>query len=363
MSRSAEPGSSTVSTGRTTATTRPPRTTGTTRTTCTTRTTRTTCTTRQPGQAGPATTSQPTATTTGTTETTPKTNVTTEPEIETLGTTATTEPEIEMLGTTATTATTATTNTTAPATTSRPTATTNTTDSGTTPNTPNTADTVDAADTADTADTANTTDTTDSGTPNTANTADTANTANTADTADSDSTGQELTTRTSQATPDPAFPESRLGFGGELRLFGALHQPAIGFALSADVAWRRVALGAGVELNPYLGAGDRDLSVGALHAYAIGEHRVPLGRVTLRQRISVGPAILLQDLNGHSRGSVGLFLEAVPLGLEIQTRVRRLAVLLEAFSLALSAPALAEGRGGEPPLIRYQYRAGVGLRF
>ena len=137
----------------------------------------------------------------------------------------------------------------------------------------------------------------------------------------------------------------------------------MGLALSADYAWRRVALGVGVEINPYAGVGGRDVAAGAVHVYAMGEYRVPLGRVTLRQRISVGPAVLLQELSGHASGSVGLFFEAVPLGLEIQTRVRRLAVLLEAFSLAFSAPALAEGSGGEPPLIRYQYRAGVGLRF
>ena len=134
-------------------------------------------------------------------------------------------------------------------------------------------------------------------------------------------------------------------------------------ALSGDYSWRRASLGAGVEVNPYLGVGGGDAVAGALHIFATGEHRVPLGRVVLRQRLNVGPAILLVDVLGHDRGSLGLFLEAVPLGVEIQTRARRVAVILEAFSLALSAPGLGAGADGAAPLVRYQYRGAVGLRF
>ena len=157
--------------------------------------------------------------------------------------------------------------------------------------------------------------------------------------------------------------EARLGFGGEIRLGASVHQPALSIALSGDFSWRRASLGAGVEVNPYFAVGGGDAVAGGLHVYATGEHRVPLGRVVLRQRLNVGPAVLLSDVLGHQRGSIGLFLEAVPLGLEIQTRMRRVAVLLEAFSLALSAPSLGPGTGGEPALVRYQYRAAVGLRF
>ncbi len=152
-------------------------------------------------------------------------------------------------------------------------------------------------------------------------------------------------------------PAARRGFGGEVRLFGSVHRPAFGLALALDYAWRRAALAVGAELNPYAGEGPGDLVPGALHLFASGEHRIPIGRVVLRQRFAVGPAILLTDALGKPRGAVGLFLEAVPLGLEILTRARRLAVTLDAFTLALSAPVL-----GDAPLVRYQYRAG-GLRF
>ncbi|MEZ4382697.1 MAG: hypothetical protein R3A79_15270 [Nannocystaceae bacterium] len=157
--------------------------------------------------------------------------------------------------------------------------------------------------------------------------------------------------------------EPRLGFGGELRVAGAVHRPSASVALRGDYSWRRAALGLGVELNPYFGVGDGDVVPGALHVFASGEHRVPLGRVTLRQRLSAGPAVLLAATLGHARGATGLFLEAAPLGIELQTRVRRLAVVLEAFSLALSAPATRASAAGDPPLVRYQYRASVGLRF
>ncbi|MCA9659827.1 MAG: hypothetical protein KC486_15900 [Myxococcales bacterium] len=165
------------------------------------------------------------------------------------------------------------------------------------------------------------------------------------------------------ATDDERPLDARLGFGGELRIAGAVHRPSASVALSGDYSWRRAALGIGVELNPYFGVGDGDVVPGALHIFASGEHRVPIGRVTLRQRLNVGPAVLLADTLGHPRGAAGLFLEAAPLGLEIQTRVRRLAVVLEAFSLAVSAPSPRETAAGDPPLVRYQYRATIGLRF
>jgi len=150
----------------------------------------------------------------------------------------------------------------------------------------------------------------------------------------------------------------RRGPGGEVRVFGAVHRPAIGVAIAIDYAWRRAALAVGAEFNPYVATGPGDLSPGALHFFGGAEHRVPIGRVTLRQRLALGPAILLADTLGPPRGSVGLFLEAAPLSVELQTQRERVAVTLEAFSLAISAPAL-----GEDLQLRYQYRAGVGLRF
>jgi hypothetical protein len=162
----------------------------------------------------------------------------------------------------------------------------------------------------------------------------------------------------SAASPAPPLVGPRRGPGGEVRVFGAVHRPAIGVAIAIDYAWRRAALAVGAEFNPYVATGPGDLSPGALHFFGGAEHRVPIGRVTLRQRLAVGPAILLADTLGPPRGSVGLFLEAAPLSVEMQTQRERLAVTLEAFSLAISAPAL-----GEDLQLRYQYRAGIGLRF
>ena len=79
---------------------------------------------------------------------------------------------------------------------------------------------------------------------------------------------------------------------------------------------------------------------------------------SISSTFAVGPAILLAPKDSHAAGSTGLFFEAAPLGLEVHTRVSRLAFVFEAFSLALSAPVL-----GPDPVIQTQYRATLGLRF
>ncbi|HEY8377009.1 MAG TPA: hypothetical protein VIK91_10995, partial [Nannocystis sp.] len=157
---------------------------------------------------------------------------------------------------------------------------------------------------------------------------------------------------------EPEAARPRLGPGGEIRVFGGMHQPTFGVALAFDYAFRRAALGFQVDYAAWLSLDDLAMHPGALHFAALGLHRIPLGRLSLRQRLALGPAILLADFGPHQAGRTGLFFEAAPLGLEVHTRITRLTFVLDAFSLALSAPTL-----GPQLASHFQYRATIGLRF
>jgi hypothetical protein len=137
-----------------------------------------------------------------------------------------------------------------------------------------------------------------------------------------------------------------------------VHFPAFGASLSFDWAFRRAAVGFGVDYAAWIDTGSLRVRPGALNLFALAMHRVPLGRVSLRQRVGVGPAIALAAEGTRRAGATGLFVEAAPLGLEMHTRVRRATVVLDAFSLAISAPVL-----GADLVVSYQYRLALGLRF
>lgn len=171
---------------------------------------------------------------------------------------------------------------------------------------------------------------------------------------------QEPAARPRRAPPDPDTPAAapRLGAGGELRLHGGMHSPVVGAAIAFDWAFTRASLGFGVDYAAWIDIASKKVSAGSIHVFGLVIHRVPLGRVNLRQRLGIGPAIALEPLGARTAGKTGLFFEVAPLGLEVQTRVQRLAVTLDAFSLAISAPVL-----GKEVLAVIQYRLALGLRF
>jgi hypothetical protein len=160
--------------------------------------------------------------------------------------------------------------------------------------------------------------------------------------------------------PDPDTPAAapRLGAGGELRLHGGLHAPVVGFALAFDWAFKRASVGFGVDYAAWITSTTLRITPGTLNLFALAIHRIPLGRISLRQRVGIGPAIAVAAIEPHKPGTTGLFFEAAPLGLEIHTRIRRLAVTLDAFSFAVSAPVL-----GDQLVAVVQYRVALGLRF
>lgn len=157
---------------------------------------------------------------------------------------------------------------------------------------------------------------------------------------------------------DAGAGEPRRGPGGEIRVFGGMHQPTFGVALAFDWAFRRAALGLQVDYAAWLSLDSLSMHPGALHVAATGQHRLPLGRLSLRQRAALGTATLVAARGPHAAGATGLFFEVAPLGLELHTRISRMTFVFEAFSLALSAPVL-----GADPVIQTQYRATLGLRF
>jgi len=143
-----------------------------------------------------------------------------------------------------------------------------------------------------------------------------------------------------------------------LRLHGGVQAPVVGAAIAFDWAFRRASVGFGVDYAAWISAETLRVTPGALGVFVQGIHRIPLGRINLRQRLAVGPAIALAAIGAHKAGNTGLFFEVAPLGLEVMTRVRRLAVTFDAFSLAVSAPVV-----GKDTYAVFQYRVALGLRF
>lgn len=146
---------------------------------------------------------------------------------------------------------------------------------------------------------------------------------------------------------------------GEIRTFGSVHRPALGVALEAQYGWTRAAFGVGVEWNPWVSTVSADPFAGLFSSYVTGQHRLPLGRgITLRQRVSLGLAVLLASAFQHRAGAVGVMLEVGPLAAELALGGGKLALVLDGFSIATPAVSL------EPlPLVYVQYRIGLGLRF
>jgi hypothetical protein len=145
---------------------------------------------------------------------------------------------------------------------------------------------------------------------------------------------------------------------GEVRIFGGLNDLAFGFAAELQFGGPRFGLAGGMEINPWVRHDDFRITAGSLSPYLSGHHRLPFGRFTLRQRISIGASILLEDAHPHAAGSTGPFFEFAPLGVELYGRRARFAFVLDGVSIALPIVAV-----GEDLLVHPQYRVGFGFRF
>ena len=157
---------------------------------------------------------------------------------------------------------------------------------------------------------------------------------------------------------------ARVGLGAEARVGVSIERPAAHLGLEGHYTWTRFELGLGVEYNPLYEFHKARLHPGILNSFLVFQHRFPLQSVLLRQRITAGIAVLLQDFLGHPAASIGPSFELSPLGLEWTLSHKNIAFSLDLFSFNILIPniQIALRGAGFPPAYR-QYRTSVGLRF
>lgn len=121
----------------------------------------------------------------------------------------------------------------------------------------------------------------------------------------------------------------------------------------------RWTVGLDAELNGWYSLHNAKLTMSALNIYATGIFRTPLRfeRFNLRTSASLGTSILLIDLYGAPRGSVGLFAEIIPLGLEWKAS-SFLYVIFDAIGIAVPIPQLSGA-----PFAYTQYRTALGVEL
>ena len=172
--------------------------------------------------------------------------------------------------------------------------------------------------------------------------------------------------RTSDPVPPTSTPSAKATACGplcrpwsvELRSFVSLNALAFGFTGEFHYSWPRVGIALGVEVNPWIQHHDLSIETGAISPYLSFLHRLNFGKLSLRQRISLGASILLTETTPYSAGSAGPYVELSALGAEFYARNRRFAFIVDGVSIAVLVV------GTKDPLFALsQYRLGLGFRF
>jgi hypothetical protein len=147
-------------------------------------------------------------------------------------------------------------------------------------------------------------------------------------------------------------------------LYGAVSGSITNPALSGQFGVRfrlseLVSVGVDGELNGWFAAQTKRFRTGAFNAYATGILHYPLRfqQVNLRSTLNLGTSTMLIDLYGAPRGTTGLFVGAVPLGLEWKVSPA-LYVIFDALGVAVPIPQL---KGA--PFAYPQYRSALGLEL
>jgi len=120
-----------------------------------------------------------------------------------------------------------------------------------------------------------------------------------------------------------------------------------------------ISVGLDGELNGWFAAQTTRLRTGAFNAYATGILHYPMRfqQVNLRTTANIGTSTMLIDLYGAPRGTTGIFLGVVPLGLEWKAS-KQLYVIFDVLGVALPVPQLKGAPFGYP-----QYRTAVGIEL
>jgi hypothetical protein len=159
------------------------------------------------------------------------------------------------------------------------------------------------------------------------------------------------------AEPGPRDP-SQTAWGAYAGLSGSVDNAALAGTVGARFrASKHWMLGLSGEWNPWVALNGTPIRAGVINVYASAILRYPLAyeNFNLRTTGSLGGSYLLTTLYGAGAGSVGLFGELSPLGLEWKVS-KVFFLILNPLNFALPVPQL---RG--VPLTYPQYRFSVGL--
>lgn len=160
--------------------------------------------------------------------------------------------------------------------------------------------------------------------------------------------------------PGPADP-SEGAWGAYLGASGSIDKP--GFAGQLGLR-RRVSthwtFGWDVEWNPWVSLnGPKTIRPGVFSTYGTVILRFPLAyeRINLRTTLNLGTSILLMDLYGASKGSIGLYGAISPLGLEWKLS-RMFLIIVNPLSLSIPVPQV---QGVPLTYPQYRFNIGVGI--
>jgi hypothetical protein len=111
------------------------------------------------------------------------------------------------------------------------------------------------------------------------------------------------------------------------------------------------------ELNGWYAIHTRTFRTGAFNGYLTGIYRYPLRfeQINLRTTLNLGTSTMLIDLYGAPSGTTGIFVGAVPLGLEWKA-TSSFYVIFDVLGVAVPVPQL---KGA--PFAYPQYRTAVGI--
>ncbi len=154
--------------------------------------------------------------------------------------------------------------------------------------------------------------------------------------------------------------ERRSFFGLYAAVSGSITDPALSPQLGVRFKLSdRWTIGLDGEVNGWYGVHTSTFRTGAFNGYGTVIFRTPLRfeAVNLRSTASLGTSVLLIDLYGAPRGSVGIFAGLVPLGVEWKLS-SAVYVIFDALGIAVPVPHLTGA-----PFAYPQYRTSIGVEF
>ncbi len=152
--------------------------------------------------------------------------------------------------------------------------------------------------------------------------------------------------------------EVDLGYRTEVHGSVSVQNPAYALQINGAYAWKRLEIGALLELNPWLSIERRSMSLGATNAAAFVHFKHRL-RPDLwwRSGLALGLSILNDEQVGTHVGKTGAYLNLKGFGLVWQFDAD-VALVVDAFDLVVAAPQLTGW-----PLVVPQSRLSMGLQF